>query len=115
MFPVFTLFRLIIFKIQEIGEKRVNKRFYVYVHKYRHNDIIFYIGKGTNNRLNNIYDRNKVWTDITKNNEWYAEIFQDNLTEIDALECLVTDYYRRNEIELPKTTKGGRSAHANNK
>ena len=34
---------------------------------------------------------------------------------VNALECLVTDYYKRNDIELPKTTKGGRGAHANNK
>lgn len=58
----------------------------MYVHKYRHNDIIFYVGKGTNNRLNKIHERNRVWADITKNNEWYAEIFQDNLTETDALD-----------------------------
>jgi hypothetical protein len=40
---------------------------------------------------------------------------RENRSMVNALECLVTDYYKRNDIELPKTTKGGRGAHANNK
>lgn len=38
---------------------------------------------------------------------------RENRSMVNALECLVTDYYKRNKIELPKPTKESRSAHAN--
>lgn len=37
---------------------------------------------------------------------------RENRSMVNAIECLVTDYYKRNKIELPKTTNGGRNAHA---
>lgn len=40
---------------------------------------------------------------------------RENRSMVNALECLVTDYYKRNEIELPKAAKGGRNARTSNK
>lgn len=39
---------------------------------------------------------------------------RENRSMVNALECLVADYYKRNEIELPKPTNGERNARTNN-
>ena len=61
-----------------------NENFYVYVHKKKTNGDIFYVGKGTGNRLHNFTSRSKFWKRIAKKygvdveivisgvQEWYA-------------------------------------------
>lgn len=60
-------------------------KYYVYVHKIKSTGEIFYVGKGSGNRLNSTYSRNKRWNEITSANEWIAEIYKGELSEEDAL------------------------------
>ncbi len=39
---------------------------------------------------------------------------RENRSMVNALECLVVDYYKRHEIEMPIANKGGRNARAKN-
>lgn len=39
---------------------------------------------------------------------------RENRSMVNVLECLVTDYYRRNDIRLPITTKGECDARTTN-
>lgn len=65
------------------------KRYYVYLHKRKDNDVIFYVGKGTNKRMSDV-SRSKAWKDIVQEADGFIpEIYKDNLTEDEAfeLEC----------------------------
>lgn len=59
-------------------------RFYVYVHRLVNTGEVFYVGKGTKYRLNSRHGRSVSWNKITSENEWYAEIYTNNLTDTQA-------------------------------
>ena len=65
-------------------EPKRKDRYYVYGH-YTLDGTLFYVGKGTGVRLNSKINRSKAWTTFTKENEWYAQVILDNLTENVAL------------------------------
>lgn len=60
--------------------------YYVYGHYLKDNGILFYVGKGRRNRKLSNTGRSKEWKQITENNEWYACVIKDNLSETQALE-----------------------------
>ncbi len=60
-------------------------KYYVYGHYNKCDNQLFYIGKGTNNRLKSTTSRSIAWIDHTNSNEWYAEIIHANLSEDEAL------------------------------
>lgn len=60
--------------------------YYVYGHYLKDNGILFYVGKGRRNRKLSNTGRSKEWKQITENNEWYACVIKDNLTEVEALQ-----------------------------
>jgi len=79
--PVFLTFYS---EVEVIGDYMNENRFYVYLHKLKETNQIFYIGKGTKYRASSSYGRPKDWHEYTKNNEWYVEIYKDNLSNKEA-------------------------------
>jgi hypothetical protein len=63
-----------------------NSNYYVYVHKKKNSDIIFYVGKGKLNRHKSLSGRNLHWKNTAKKNGWYSVIVKNNLVEEEALE-----------------------------
>lgn len=70
-------------------------RFYVYLHKIKETGEVFYVGKGTGDRINARNSRSKIWHEITENNEWVFEKYQDDLNEDEALriECSLIESF----------------------
>jgi hypothetical protein len=58
--------------------------FYVYVHRRKDNNAIFYVGKGKDNRRNRPYQRNRYWTSVASKYGFLAEIISTHATEEDA-------------------------------
>ena len=67
-------------------DKEDRNNFYVYLHKKKEDDKVFYVGKGIGIRYKKTSGRSSYWNNITLNNEWYSVIIKDNLTEEDSLE-----------------------------
>lgn len=60
-------------------------RFYVYVHRRKDNNQVFYVGKGTQMRANRSR-KSKKWKEISEQAGGFTfEIFKDDLSEKDAL------------------------------
>jgi len=59
-------------------------RFYVYVHRNKLTNEVFYVGKGTKYRASSKHGRSKSWYTYVENNEWYIEINENNLTNREA-------------------------------
>lgn len=55
----------------------------VYLHKRKSDDLVFYVGMGSIDRAYSKY-RNYIWMDFVKDNEYYVEIYKDNLTVDEA-------------------------------
>lgn len=71
-------------------------RYYVYVHRDL-NGVVFYVGKGTGDRLKRKNYRSKGWNTIAKNGFTW-EVVKDSMTNSDALD------YETALIELHKHT-----------
>lgn len=67
-------------------DKVKEDNFYVYLHRKKDNDKIFYIGKGKNDRYKSLSGRNLHWKNTILKHGWYSKIVQNNLIEEDALE-----------------------------
>lgn len=67
-------------------DKVEDKIFYVYLHRKKDDDKIFYVGKGKNNRYISVSGRNLHWRNTILKHGWYSRIIQCNLLEEDALE-----------------------------
>lgn len=76
------------------GDTMKDNRFYVYLHKIKETDEIFYVGKGTGYRHVSKYGRSKIWKNVTENSEWYSEIIKDGLSNDEACDM---------ELDLIKT------------
>lgn len=63
------------------------KTYYVYLHKRKGTNKIFYVGKGTNIRMYSDKNRNYLWEAVVKEDGGFdVEIYKDELTEEDAFE-----------------------------
>jgi hypothetical protein len=60
--------------------------FYVYLHRKKDNDKIFYVGKGKGSRHRCTSGRNQHWKNTGKKHGWYSTIVQESLSEEDSLE-----------------------------
>lgn len=67
-------------------DKEKEDNFYVYLHKKRSNDKIFYVGKGKHNRYKSSTGRNLHWRNTSSKFGWYPIIISNNLSEEAALE-----------------------------
>lgn len=83
-------------------------KYYVYQHKRLKDGSIFYIGKGTNGRLNSDGRRNQHWHNIVKKDGGFtAEIIKDNLTNEEALKLEVKVISEIGLTNLTNMTEGG--------
>ncbi len=83
-----------------------NNRFYVYVHRRKTDNSIFYVGKGTGYRYKRT-DRNIHWQNVVNKHGYYYEFVLKNLTESQAMDLeieLIKFYSRQN---LCNMTDGG--------
>jgi hypothetical protein len=61
-----------------------SKPFYVYVHRRKDNNAIFYVGKGRGRRLNQYWQRNPYWTKVSTKHGFLAEVISTHESELDA-------------------------------
>ena len=69
----------------------MQNKYYVYEWYIEDTGEIFYLGKGSNNRMTSMKDRNKTFKEILKNNKCSCRIVKNNLTEDEAFN-LERDY-----------------------
>lgn len=77
-------------------------RYYVYFHRLKETNEIFYIGKGTKYRATSKHGRSIPWNELVKSNEWYSEIHEDNLSEEGACSLevdLISKYNPRGNVQ----------------
>lgn len=83
--------------------------FYVYIHRKKSNNEIFYVGKGKDRRAYWKSRRNQYWQNIVNKYGYIVEILKDNLTENEAfkLEIQTIEQYRNQNIKLCNMSEGG--------
>jgi len=82
--------------------------FYIYKHKRISDGSIFYIGKGTGDRLNSNKGRNTHWNRIVKKDGGFdSEIIKDGLSEDDAFELEIKLISEIGLDNLCNMTEGG--------
>jgi hypothetical protein len=83
-----------------------DRRFYVYVHRRKSDGSIFYVGKGSGDRLNHHYGKSKWWRSIAKKHGWYAETHINRLLECCAF-CIESIIIEANKKDLCNISSGG--------
>lgn len=81
----------------------MNKIYYVYLHIRKDNEIVFYVGKGTDDgnllyERSKVTERNKWWKNITNKTDYLVEVVFISNSEIDAFNKekeLIKKYGRR--------------------
>lgn len=63
-----------------------DRRYYVYIHRQLRDHRVFYVGKGTGDRLFRKTAKTQEWKDIAENIGYYAVVYKDNLTENEAFD-----------------------------
>ena len=83
--------------------------FYTYAHYRKDTNTVFYIGKGTGNRLMTTKSRNKWWQAIANKHGWRAEIIAEWPTEAEAFEHekFLIKCFRDMGVVLTNQTDGG--------
>jgi hypothetical protein len=84
-----------------------DSRFYVYVHRRKTDNTVFYVGKGCGTRIYKTVDRSIFWQNIVNKNGVIKEFVLKNLTEPQAIDLevqLIAHYGRYNLCNL---TDGG--------
>lgn len=61
-----------------------DKSFYVYLHRRKTDGSIFYVGKGSGNRVSSRSGRNRWWKSIVEKHGYIHEIFADGLTNMES-------------------------------
>lgn len=83
--------------------------YYIYQHRRKDTQEVFYVGKGKGNRCFSKHNRNNHWNSITNKTEYVVEILFENLSE--ELACFteigVITKYKKEGISLCNYTMGG--------
>jgi len=82
-------------------------KYYVYVHRKKDDGTVFYVGKGTRDRMKQTRSRNKYWHNIVNKHGFYYEFVEQFVTDEIAKELemfLITEIGRQNLCNL---TDGG--------
>lgn len=83
-----------------------NNDYYVYVHRRKDNNEIFYVGKGRRNRCMSKHYRNKQWNSVvSESNGFTVEFLFINLSEEDALKKELEYVYENKNILVNKRFK----------
>lgn len=93
--------------MQELTEKK----FYVYLHRRKTDDKVFYVGKGHSYRSTSRSGRNRWWRSVEAKHGYYAEILEGGLSneEACALEVKTIADLRKSGIKLCNIANGGES------
>ena len=85
----------------------MEKKFYVYVHRKLSDGRVFYVGKGSGNRLNDKYSRSEYWRRVANKHGWTAHVVAEFTLEKCAFsfEIALIEYIGRNN--LVNATSGG--------
>jgi len=85
------------------------EKYYVYIHFKKNTDIPFYIGKGSNNRLNSSTRRNQYWKNTFHKHGFDSLKLEDNLTELESfeLEKYWISQFKTWGFNLTNLTEGG--------
>jgi hypothetical protein len=83
--------------------------FYVYQHRKKDTEEIFYVGKGKNFRYLEESNRNTYWHNVVNKHGFFSEVLYDKLDEEFALflEQELIDKYKKLNIKLCNLTNGG--------
>ena len=87
--------------------KNLKNNFYVYLHRRKDNNEVFYVGKGKGQRGFIISGRNQYWRRTAKKYGWYCEILKDNLFEDEALKLEIETIALYGRDNLCNFTDGG--------
>ncbi len=84
-------------------------KYYVYLHKLKDTDIVFYVGKGSGNRAFNLHLRSKYHKNIVKKYGCSIEVIKTGLTQDQAfaLEIELIKYYKSINQAKVNLTLGG--------
>lgn len=87
----------------------MNSEYYVYLHRRKSDNKIFYVGKGKGNRIRHCSGRNSRWQRTVNKHGFVTEVLFENLTEEEAFFCekdtiLELRYFG---VDLVNMTDGG--------
>lgn len=87
------------------------RKFYVYLHRRKTDDKVFYVGKGHSYRSTSRSGRNRWWRSVEAKHGYYAEILEGGLSneEACALEIKTIADLRKSGIKLCNIANGGES------
>lgn len=83
--------------------------FYVYLHRRKTDNKVFYVGKGKGNRAYSSSNRNKYWCNTKNKHGLNVEIIFDNLSEKEAFQVEIDTIMELKYFDHPLTnmTEGG--------
>ena len=83
--------------------------YYIYQHRKADTKEVFYVGKGSKNRLNKSVGRNAFWKNTVNKHGFFSEVVIDNLSQELAFlaEQELIDKYKKLGIKLCNLTDGG--------
>ena len=86
-----------------------DRRFYVYLHKRKSDNKIFYVGKGNGSRGRSTSGRNRYWWNVRNKHGIIIEIYKDKLTNQVAceLETKLIAELRADGVDLCNIANGG--------
>lgn len=92
-----------------VKEEKVPNRFYVYLHRRKDNNEVFYVGKGCGRRARTRHKRSEWWQNVVSKYGYYIEFVEKGLSEQCAydLEVETIKFYKECGHTLCNMTKGG--------
>jgi len=63
----------------------MEKKYYVYIHSRKDNQVVVYVGSGTSDRYLQINNRSNKWKEFNKSIELDKTIYKNSLTKEEAL------------------------------
>lgn len=86
-----------------------NSTYYVYQHKRLDNNQVFYVGRGTSDRISKKTDRNKHWHNIVNKHGYSMEYLIKGIDKefADLCEIEAISIYRNRGVNLANVSAGG--------
>lgn len=92
-------------------QKSTERKFYVYLHRRKTDNAIFYVGKGSGCRATSRSGRNKWWRRVEEKHGYYPEIISSGLSNDEAceLEIKTISDLRSMGVKICNIANGGES------